>query len=322
MSAMQRRPDAPTLNSIDEVDGARSTTEPAPPLSDADAPIKPQPTRSLNMTVPMADPPLILRASTAPPTLRESEPPEAPAAAHGDPAPLNLTLPGSENGLTPHSRKRTWDAMPAVKHTAEPTSLGRTLESHAAVQSDPASRDLSTIEPSPDSTLHSNEAVVIRSLPANAPIWMKRARELATSLEASITQAQSGEDPSQSVVTGIDRAYDAWVAGGFSNHEIATVSSSVRQTYRTIMRPTSDPASVVAQSAHALFKSLPQAVARWVSPTFLAQMVSDMRSHTSERDAVVRGTMRVLGWDSTSERSAERLIAAAQTDSEASTDAR
>lgn len=320
MSRMQRKPDVPTLAPSDELDGARSTTEPAPPLSDSRAPIRPQPTRSLGMTLPLAAPPVLIRASNAPPTWRED-------ALDTEP-PRDVARPGSESGLTPHSRKRTWDSLPAISEPVKTqASLGRTLESRAAIHAGPAERDLSGVEPSPNSTLHSvtnqaSEASPTRSLPGNAPVWMKRARELATSLEASISLAQSGQEPSQSVLVGVDRAYDAWVAGGFSNPDVAAVTRSVRQAYRAVMCPTSDPERLVADSAHALFKSLPPSVARWVSPTFLAQMVGELRSHASEPDAVVRGTMRVLGWDATSERSAQRLIAAAQHDSEASVEPR
>ncbi|MCA9633983.1 MAG: hypothetical protein KC766_40325 [Myxococcales bacterium] len=307
---MQRRPDVPTMNSLDELDEARSTTDPSPPPTEDYPVIEAHPVRNLKATLPLIEHEQ-LATSGSPPTLRDSE----------APAPM---IPGAttiQDGLTPHSRRRTMEAIAysPVRPQAVPPgneSLGSTLQSPKQ-HHQPDDRDLSAVGPSPDSTVRSAEPIARpASLPSNAPPWMRRARELASTLEASIVLALNDEEPGPSVIAAVDRAYDSWAGGGFDNQAVASVANSVQRTYRAIMRPSSDTASVVAQAAHALFKELPPAVARWVSPTFLAQMVSDLRSQTSERDAVVRGTMRILGWDITSERSAERFIEAARADVE------
>lgn len=298
------------MNSLDELDGARSTTDPSPPPTEDHPVIAAHPVRNLAATLPLIDHEQ-QTSSGAPATLRESD----------APAPMVPGATTAQNGLTPHSRRRTLEAMAyaPARSTTLPQgneSLGSTLQSPNQ-QHRPKDRDVSEIGPSPDSTVRSAESAPrLAALPANAPPWMRRARELASSLEASVSLALNAEDPGPSVIAAVDRAYDSWAGGGFDSRCVATVADSVRRTYRTIMRPTSDPATVVAQAAHALFKELPPAVARWVSPTFLAQMVSELRSQTSERDAVVRGTMRVLGWDVTAERSAERFIEAARADVE------
>ncbi|MGE0324902.1 MAG: hypothetical protein AB7S68_21445 [Polyangiaceae bacterium] len=314
---MQRRPDVPTMNSLDELDAARSTTDPAPPptedypVIEARPVIAPQQVRDLKATLPLVEHERQQTSSGAPPTLRESDAPPAPMT----PA---TTV---QDGLTPHSRKRTMEAIAyaPVRPQAFPQGtdgLGSTLQSPKQ-QHRPQDRDLGDIAPSPDSTVRSEEPIARQAaLPANAAPWMRRARELASTLEASITLALNNQEPGPSVIAAVDRAYDSWAGGGFDSQAVATVADSVRRTYRTIMRPTQDTATVVAQAAHTLFKELPPAVARWVSPTFLAQMVSELRSQTSERDAVVRGTMRILGWDMTAERSAERFIEAARADVE------
>ncbi|MCB9586717.1 MAG: hypothetical protein H6718_15055 [Polyangiaceae bacterium] len=313
---MQRRPDVPTMNSLDELDEVRSTTDPSPPPTEdyptieARPVIQGQPVRNLKATLPLIEHEQQQTSSGAPPTLRESDAP---------PAPMVPTATTVQDGLTPHSRKRTMEAISytPVRPQAFPQgtdSLGSTLQSPKQ-QHRPKDRDLAGVAPSPDSTVRSEESLAPKtSLPANAPPWMRRARELASTLEASITLALNDQEPGPSVIAAVDRAYDSWAGGGFDSQAVATVADAVRRTYRTIMRPTQDTATVVAQAAHALFKELPPGVARWVSPTFLAQMVSELRSQTSERDAVVRGTMRILGWDMTSERSAERFIEAARAD--------
>ncbi|MBX3181565.1 MAG: hypothetical protein KIT72_13160 [Polyangiaceae bacterium] len=228
-----------------------------------------------------------------------------------------LTLPRGtpqgvirQSGLTPHSEQRTLE-VPLIVSGGRPASsllpLSHTLESGTQAQPRVATQASFPVaaQPAaqpPDTGKGADE------LPTNAPLWMRRARELSQALEAAIALGE----PDGFVVASVERAYDAFSAGGFRASEIAAVSEAVLGSYRDVRRAGADPARAVAREAEVLFRALPPQVASWVSLTYLIQVVSDLRSQTSEQTAMVRGTMRVLGWDVAHERTATGAIHAAR----------
>ncbi len=296
---MTRRTDVPTLGSLDDTSGGG-------PL-DADAL---PPTERHNTFEQLTERPSSTEQLTERQSREEPTEPRLPIAQGG------LIR---QSGLTPHSDQRTLE-VPLIVSGARPASsllpLSHTLESstqarpQAATQ---ASAAVHPVTPAPHPELAQAAAYPsgeAQALPASAPLWMRRARELAQALEALVAQGESGASPFS--VANVERAYDAFRAGGFSASEIAAASDAVLSSYRGLRRGGADPAGVVAREAELLFRALPPPVASWVSLTYLTQVVSDLRSQTSEQTAMVRGTMRVLGWDVAHERAAASAIEAAR----------
>lgn len=144
-----------------------------------------------------------------------------------------------------------------------------------------------------------------RELPADAPPWMKHAEELARSLEWALER----QEPSPVLIASIERAYEAWQAGGFSCNEIAQVATLVADGYRRLKAASAERHLLVRRECtERVHRELPMRVKRWVSLAFVDALLQELHRYGDERTARRKGTMRLLGWDLSADRWADELI--------------
>lgn len=142
--------------------------------------------------------------------------------------------------------------------------------------------------------------------PQNQPEWAVRARQLAESLEWVAAQAAA---PPPHVLAGLDRAWEAWNAGGFTAKDIARVARLIERAHLAIRAtPPQEVQSAYVLCAEVMHRGLPRKVRARCSVSSLVLVVQGLHRESIASVARRQGTMRVLGWQDTAERWSDRII--------------
>lgn len=142
-------------------------------------------------------------------------------------------------------------------------------------------------------------------LPPGAPAWMARARQLSYTLEWAI---RTGTPPTE-MLAGVERAWEAWVAGGFSYADIARVVHVVDRAWQAIRStPPTERQGAYVLCAEVMQRTLPSALRRSSSVPDLVRLVRELGDEPMERAARRHGAMVLLGWRETSERAADSIL--------------
>ena len=145
-----------------------------------------------------------------------------------------------------------------------------------------------------------------RVAPRNQPEWAVRARQLADSLEWVAAQ---GATPPPHVLAGLDRAWEAWNAGGWTAKDIARVARLIERAHTAIRAtPPSELQSAYVLCAEVIHRGLPRGVRARCSISSLVLIVQNIYHETIASVARRQATMRVLGWQDSAERWSERII--------------
>lgn len=142
-------------------------------------------------------------------------------------------------------------------------------------------------------------------LPADAPAWMVRARQLSYTLEWAIRT----RTPPEEMLAGVERAWEAWVAGGFSYRDIARVVRVVDRAWQAIRStPPAERQGAYVLCAEVMQRTLPSALRRSLRVPDLVRLVRELGEEPMERAARRQGSMALLGWRDTSERAADAIL--------------
>ncbi len=138
------------------------------------------------------------------------------------------------------------------------------------------------------------------------PEWAVRARQLAESLEWVAAQHAA---PPPHVLAGLDRAWEAWNAGGFTAKDIARVARLIERAHIAIRAtPPHEAQSAYVLCAEVVHRGLPRKVRARCSISTLVLIVQALHRESIDSVARRQGTMRVLGWQDSAERWSDRII--------------
>lgn len=142
-------------------------------------------------------------------------------------------------------------------------------------------------------------------LPADAPKWMHRARELSGSLEYCV---QSGNAPSPQLLACVDRSWEAWYPEGVSWRDIQRTVKVIQRVDEQIRATPPDNETSVVVLAEVTRRSLPSAIRRIVPLATLVGVLKDLQRERIQSLAQRQALVRLLGWQDMVERWAHRVI--------------